>query len=170
MLQPNPKLAAIAALIPLIIGFIWYNPKVFGTAWMKGAGLNPDNMKGGNMILVFLLTYVFSFFVALSLTFITIHQFGLQSLVMPEQGGVVASPELKQAVDTVTKGYAGSFLTFHHGVIHSVIVSIMFVLPILAIGSMFEKRGYKYILINFGYWTLCLALMGGIMCKYTFAF
>jgi hypothetical protein len=170
MIEANLKLAAITAFIPLIIGFVWYNPKVFGTAWMKGAGLDPDNMKGGNMLLVFVITYVFGFFVSVGLTFDTIHQFGLQSLTMPEKGGLVPTPELKQAVDTVSKAYSGSFLTFHHGVLHAVLISIMYALPILAIGAMFERRGFKYILINFGFWALCLALMGGIICKYTFAF
>ena len=29
----------LAALSTLVVGFIWYNPKVFGNIWMKEAGL-----------------------------------------------------------------------------------------------------------------------------------
>jgi hypothetical protein len=25
----------LAAVIPILVGMIWYNPKVFGNAWMK---------------------------------------------------------------------------------------------------------------------------------------
>ena len=33
----------LAALSTLVVGFIWYNPKVFGTIWMKETGVNPEN-------------------------------------------------------------------------------------------------------------------------------
>lgn len=32
----------IASVAALIIGFIWYHPKAFGTAWMRAAGVEPD--------------------------------------------------------------------------------------------------------------------------------
>ena len=35
---------AVAALVPLLIGSIWYNPKVFGTAWMKATGFTDDKL------------------------------------------------------------------------------------------------------------------------------
>ena len=35
----------IAALIPLLVGFIYYNPKVMGNAWMKETGLNEEQLK-----------------------------------------------------------------------------------------------------------------------------
>ena len=31
-----------AALIPTIVGFIWYNPKVMGEAWMKAAEMTEE--------------------------------------------------------------------------------------------------------------------------------
>ena len=43
----------VAALIPLAIGFIWYNQKVFGTAWMKEAGVTEEKMNNANMPLIF---------------------------------------------------------------------------------------------------------------------
>ena len=35
----------VSALIPLIIGAIWYHPKVFGTAWMHATGITEDKIK-----------------------------------------------------------------------------------------------------------------------------
>jgi hypothetical protein len=28
----------VTALVPMVMGFIWYNPKVLGIAWMRAAG------------------------------------------------------------------------------------------------------------------------------------
>jgi len=36
-----------AGIANLIIGFIWYHPKVFGTAWMMGAGITPEMAERG---------------------------------------------------------------------------------------------------------------------------
>ena len=52
----------LAALVPLAIGNIWYNPKIgFGNAWMKASGMTEEKAKGANMILILGLTYLFSF-------------------------------------------------------------------------------------------------------------
>ncbi|MBL0317008.1 MAG: DUF1761 domain-containing protein [Flavobacteriales bacterium] len=50
----------VTALTSMIVGFIWYNPKVFGTAWMKATGLTMDDSKKSNMGLIFSLSYVCS--------------------------------------------------------------------------------------------------------------
>ncbi len=36
-----------AAIGNLILGMIWYNPKVFGTIWMRGAGITPERAEMG---------------------------------------------------------------------------------------------------------------------------
>ena len=38
-----------AAFSSLIVGFVWYHPKVFGTIWMKEAGLNYADLKASNL-------------------------------------------------------------------------------------------------------------------------
>ena len=53
-----------SSFIPLFIGMIWYNPKVFGTIWMKASGVDPEAAQKSSMILVFGLTWIFSLFVA----------------------------------------------------------------------------------------------------------
>ncbi len=46
----NSYLAIVlAGLIPMILGFIWYHPKVFGGAWMKSLGLTEETVRQGNM-------------------------------------------------------------------------------------------------------------------------
>ncbi len=39
----------IGGLIPMILGFVWYHPKLFGNAWMKSLGFTDETMKEGNM-------------------------------------------------------------------------------------------------------------------------
>jgi len=51
----------VAALSSFVVGFIWYNPKVFGTIWMKESGMTEEKAKNGNMAKIFGLTFVFSF-------------------------------------------------------------------------------------------------------------
>lgn len=50
----------VAALTPLLIGFVWYNPKVFGTVWMKATKVEPDAAKTANMPVMFITTYLMS--------------------------------------------------------------------------------------------------------------
>jgi hypothetical protein len=161
----NPAIAAATALIPLIMGFIWYNPKVFGNAWMVGAGLTEERAKGGNMFLIFGLTFVFSFLYAVFLQSFSIHQINFGSILQPEMN--YTDPEgfteaIKQAADLSQH----KFRTFRHGVAHGVVFSIVGLLPLTIIGSLFERRNWKYILINWGYWAICTILMAGIGCQF----
>lgn len=155
--------SAIVALFPLLLGFVWYNPKVFGKAWMEGAGLNEEKMKGANMILIFALTYLFSFFIAISLHVLTIHQMALGSLMQGHESDPAYTKWMADSMALV----GGSFRTFKHGALHGTISSVFLVLPIIAINAMFERRGFKYILINWGFWTVCFIVMGGIVCQFT---
>lgn len=41
----------IASIAHVIIGMIWYNPKVFGTAWAQAAGMRPDQMERGKKMM-----------------------------------------------------------------------------------------------------------------------
>jgi hypothetical protein len=155
--------AAIAAIVPLIIGFIWYNPKFLGNAWMKASGLNEENMKGGNMAVIFGLTLLFSYMMALFLGIsgIVIHQAGVGSLLAE------GSPELAQQGKDFLTAAGTRYNTFKHGAFHGIIAAIFFALPVLGVNALFERKSGKYIFIHLGYWVITLALMGGIMCQFT---
>ena len=46
----NPYLAIfLGGLVPMVLGFVWYHPKVLGTTWMKSLGFTEDTLKEGNM-------------------------------------------------------------------------------------------------------------------------
>ena len=43
----------VGALVPMVLGFIWYNKALFGNAWMKSIGKTAEDLKGGNMVMIF---------------------------------------------------------------------------------------------------------------------
>lgn len=167
MLHPNFPVIALAALIPMVIGSIWYHPKVFGTVWGKVSSVSEEKTKSAHMWVTFVLTYVFSIFLGIALTFMTIHQFGLTSILGAEPGFNEQGSDLyNYFADFMTK-YGTSFRTFKHGALHGTLGGFFTALPVLAVNAMFEKKGFKYIAINAGFWILCMALMGGVICAYT---
>lgn len=164
MLQINFPIIALAALTPLVLGFIWYGKMAFGNAWMKASGVTMESAKGMNMPLVFGLTYLFSFFAGVVINFIVIHQFGMFSLLVNEPGFMETGSDVNNYFMEFMAKYGGYFRTFKHGAFHGTTTGLFLVFPIIAINAMFERKGFKYIAINGGYWTVCFAIMGGIIC------
>lgn len=154
----------IAALIPLVVGFVWYNPKVFGSAWMKATGMTEEKAKGANMPLIFGLTYLFSLMMCLVLMSSTIHQLHLFSLFADSPGMGTAGSETQTVFDGLMEKYGTNFRTFKHGAFHGVLLGLSIALPIIGINSLFERKSFKYIAINAGYFIVSFALMGGLIC------
>lgn len=154
----------LAALVPLVIGFVWYGP-LFGNAWMKEMGFTKESLAGQNMILTFVLSYVFSVLVAFFLNFLVIHQGGVFSTLLESGSSELQGETLVYFEDFMAK-YGNNYRTFKHGALHGTMAGIVFVLPILSIIAMFERKGVKYVAINAGYWVVTLAIMGGIICKW----
>lgn len=146
-----------AAFSALVVGFIWYNPKVFGTAWMKEAEMTEEKMNGANMVKIFIMALIFAILLAMSLMSITIHQMGAYSLVQGELG-------ILPSYETFMSDYANEFRTFKHGAFHGIIGGIFIALPILGTNALFERKSAKYILINSGYWIVTMGVMGAIIC------
>lgn len=81
----------LATLSSMIVGSIWYTPKVFGNYWMKQAGVTPSG-NSKDAIRPILLTLVVSFITAWVLagaTFIAQNFFGGSFLVNALVTGVV---------------------------------------------------------------------------------
>jgi hypothetical protein len=164
-METNFLIFALAALIPLIMGFIWYGPLLFQNAWMKQLGFTEESLKGGNMALIFILCYVFSFLMAFFLQFIVIHQTGVYSSLMESGATELSGDALTYFNDFMAK-YGTNYRTFKHGALHGTLSGIFFILPVLATQAMFERKTVKYVAINAGYWIVTIALMGGIICQW----
>lgn len=165
-MEINFLIIAVAAIVPLVMGFIWYNPKVFGNAWMAETGMTPEKGKEMNMIKVFSITYLMSFFIAFLLQPIVIHQYGVFSVLMDEPGFNDPNSEMGMYFSDFMAKYGDNFRTFKHGVFHGVFTGLLLVTPIMTINALFEGKGFKYIAINGGYWIVCLGIMGGLISQW----
>lgn len=156
----------LSALIPLVIGFIWYHPKVFGTAWMRVSGVTEEKLKTGNMAVILIVTYVLGFLISAAMMGVVIHQTHLQSILLDTPGFGDPSSEVGKFYDNFMATYGNNFRTFKHGAFHGVLIALFFAMPIIAINALFERRGFKYIMVHAGFWIVSLALMGGLICQF----
>ena len=134
MPQPNWLAIVIAALIPMIIGFIYYHKAVFGKAWMNSLGITEADLKGGNMGIIFGISLLMSFMMSMFLL---------------------------GNVDGL--GQEGKYDTFQHGAMHGLILAIMIAVPVLVTNGLFERKNFKNLAINALYWIITFTLMGGVL-------
>lgn len=134
---------AVAALIPTIVGFIYYNPKVLGTAWMNSLGKTEDELKEGfNMALVTIVGLLMSFLLAFVVN--------------------IVIEEIHKTVNDAGELVMGSFHTFKHGAFHGLLLGLFIAMPIIVTNGMYERKSWKNIWINVGYWCITIALIGGL--------
>ncbi len=148
----------VASLATLLVGFVWYNPKVFGTIWMNETGMTEEKAKQGNMLKIFGFTILFSLMISFIMPTIVIHQMGAYGMI----GG-----EIHKALPSYTAfmaDYGDAFRTYKHGALHGFISGIFIALPIIGVNAMFDQKSWKLIFINAGYWIVTLTIMGAIIC------
>ncbi len=130
----------VAALSTLVVGFLWYAPFSFQNAWMKSSGVTQEQMEGANMGIIFGLAVVFAFLITIPLGFVMLTH----------------TLECSPAYDPTS-------FSFAHGAFHGAIMGLFVALPVLATNALFERKNWTYILINAGYWVVCISIMGGII-------
>jgi hypothetical protein len=160
-MQVNFLALFVAALSSLVIGFIWYNPKTFGTIWMKESGLTEEKMKGANMPLIFIMAVFFAFLISMILQFLTIHQWGAFGMI-----GGGNTIDTKPSYTAFMADYGTAFRTFKHGAFHGFLTGLFLAFPMIATNALFERKSWKYTFINSGYWLICFTIMGGIICAW----
>lgn len=150
----------VAAVSTLVVGFIWYNPRVFGTIWMKESGMTEEKMKGSNMALIFGLSLFYAFLISFIIQMLVIHQFGALGMV----GGdpTIAKPSF----DAFMADYGNAFRTFRHGALHGFMTGLFLILPVIGTNALYERRSFKYTLVTGGFWVVCSMIMGGIICSW----
>ena len=166
MLELNIWIIPIAGLIPMIVGFIWYHEKVMGKTWMNVAGMTEEKIKGGNMPVIFLVSYILACLLAVEIMTIVIHQMGFQSMLMNQPDFGVEGSDITLFFQDVMSKYGQEFRTFKHGSFHGIIAGLFFAFPILATNALFERKGWKYIWVNTAYWVITIGLMGGVICEF----
>ncbi len=148
----------VTALVPLLIGFVWYSEKCFANVWMREGNLNKDEIQKGNLFSLLGFAFLFSMFLSVMMQFIVIHQTGAIAMV---GGDAALGSETFKAFMTE---YGTVYRTYKHGALHGFMAGVLFALPIIAINARFERKSWKYIFIHAGYWSLTLTIMGAIIC------
>lgn len=152
----------LAALVPMIVGSIWYNPKVFGNSWMNEAGMTDEKIKGGNMPVIFGVSFVMAFMLSFVYMILADHavQYSAFFRSVEEQGmGVDAASAFGTELQGHIDAYDARFSSWTHGFAHGMVLSIVLILPIMVTNALFERKSLTYILVNWGYWAVTICLM-----------
>lgn len=155
----------VAALIPMIIGAVWYGP-LFGKIWMRSCGMTEEKMKSGNMPMTIGLSLLLAVILTMVIGMLSVHDnmvegalyYVTNKTMVPTPGSEEAS-WLAYYYDTL----APANYNFQHGAFHGGLFGLLLFLPIIGNIALYEQKGWKYVAINVGYWVLCAALMGGII-------
>lgn len=146
-----------AALATTVTGSIWYNPKVFGTIWMRESGMTEEKAKSTNIAKTVGIAILFGLMIAFFLPPIVIPQVDAVQLTGGNPAAALSSYHAFMA------DYANNHRSFGHGALHGAMAGLFLAMPIIGINSLFERKSWKYILISGGYFIFTLAIMGGII-------
>lgn len=153
----------VAALVPTAIGALWYSKALFGKAWQSLVGLTDEDLAKGNMLVIMLLSLIFSFLLAFLIMQFAVHQSGIYSLFEADPN-FATNPEMQALYQQVMESVGDKHRTFGHGALHGGMFGVLGAFSILAINGMFSRWPWKLILIHAGYWVVTMAIMGGIVC------
>lgn len=155
----------LSALVPMIVGFIWYHEKVFGKIWMDSTGMTQESMKNVNMIKLFGFSFLAALIAAFSMNLIAYHDAFVGGSLYYETKGALPGSDTPAGVwyNQYLQNYAASNHTFKHGAFHGMMIGgLLIAFPVILTDSLYEQKPWKVIFIKAGYWILCMALMGGI--------
>lgn len=163
MEQSNWLIIPIAAFIPLILGFIWYHPKVLGA---KLAQINGESVRNNPSIGKLLLSYLFSIILAYILTLMSVHQSAIFQLFFMDPELANANSEYNLFIQDFMTKYGDRHRSFGHGVVHGTEAGFMFGLAFFGISTLMQDKPLKQIWIHLGFWMLCCGLVGGTVCAF----
>lgn len=129
----------LSGVAALAIGAFYYHPKVFGTMWMHASGLTEEKLKGGNMVVIFGVTFLMAVMIAMYM------------------GNDMAEHAASNPHFEATSG------PFGHGAIHGLVTSLFLVIPIIVTISLFERRNFKYMLSHALYWIITMIAITSIV-------
>lgn len=138
-MQINWAAFAVAVVVQMVIGYLWFHPAVMGKMWAKANNATVEEMKPKNPGMVYGLTILFT--ILITFFFVT----------------NVTGPGQEVAPD------GHSYKTFQHGLAHAVILTIMVVIPLVCTPALFIGKSLSWMIVQVGYWFLRLAAALGIL-------
>ena len=139
----NFLFVALAALIPMLIGMIYYGP-IFGKQWMNSLGYTESNIPEPiKMPIVYIVSLLLSFVLAYFMVMINEH--------------------MHKGINDAGELFFTSDHNFGHGAYHGLLLGLVISIPVLASNLLFQRNSAKNILLNIVYWCLAMAIMGGFL-------
>ena len=162
----NFYILPITAFIPLIIGFIWYRPNVFGTRLAETTGAPIEQITQSKSMGQMVLVYLFGLLLSYIMMLVSVHQIGVFQLFFLESSFADASSEFRSFTNDFLAQYGTRHRTFGHGMIHGAEASFCFSLAILGISALLTGKSLKSIWVHVGFWVITCSLMAGVNCAF----
>jgi hypothetical protein len=134
-MEMNYLAFAAAVVAQMVIGFVWFHPKVMGEFWAKANGKTLEELMPAPSPMMMITTIIYTLLFTMFLTF-----------------NVTGAGQ--EAIE---------FHTAKHGLFHAVVMTIMVMLPVFGTPGLYEKRGWNWILCHIGYWFLRMAVAMAIL-------
>ncbi len=160
-MTPNFLILAASAFIPFTLGYFWFSEKLFGGAYWDQIAQVPEEKHGPAKMGLLFSSLILNFFAAFGIYCLTVHASGVFGLM----GGDAEAMKVGTAGAFMAE-HGQNFLTFKHGLVHGIQATLVMVLPAYGYVTIFEKKGWNYLLVNLGYWLIALSLMGGVISQW----
>lgn len=157
-MEVNFPALLVAAVFAVALHWIWFHPRVIGMLYFRASGQTTDSMPRQASAKQFALMLLSALFIAFTLQFLVIHQYGALGMI----GGDTTRAE--PSFMAFMSDYGQAYRTVKHGMLHGFMTGLFFAFPIVGIGALQENRNFTYTLITGGYWTIACMIMGGIVC------
>jgi hypothetical protein len=168
LLKINWIIIILSGLVPLFIGFVWYG-KLFGVLWRKESGMTLDDAKSVSMVKAIGFTILFGIMAALAIMPMVLHQMHYLSVFAGYEDTKLMKDEsssLFLAAKQFMADNGQKFRTFKHGAFHGFLGSFFLALPLIGMSAVYERKSWRYILIHFAYWAVCMMIIGGIISQW----
>ena len=158
-MTPNFLVIIGSALVPFLFALIWFHKSLFGGHNWHAIAEIPEAKTSPVKPIKLGLSLVLNIIIALGVFQFSIHELGVYGMV---GGDAILATTGSAGALLAERG--GDFHTWTHGLAHGFGAAFFFALPVLGYVCIFEKKSFKYFLVYFGYWAICLILMSMIIC------
>lgn len=160
-MQLNHLAHALIAFVPLILGFVWYQPKM---PWIRWIGdRDPLRIQRPSFIKLLLLYGLSAALVFVYMNLI-IYQIGFYELFFTDV--MRGDQESKRIAEEFLAVYGHKHRHLGHGLFHGLIDAFALALPFIAFYSVVEKTDRKRTMVHFGFWAICSTLIGGLVAQF----
>ncbi len=126
----------IAAVVSMVVGFVWYSPVLFAKPWMKEMGYTASSMK--NMQKKMAPMYALSFVASLLMAYVLYHSAVMGGYFLGTSG--------------LTVGLQAAFWSW-----------LGFIMPVQLTDVLFGGKSWKLFFINTGYQLASILAMGFVL-------